>query len=223
MPPHDESERLRDPLAYERRFWSRGVEAVAGVDEAGRGPLAGPVVAAAVILPPGLVIEGATDSKQLTAVERAGLSVEIFEKAVAVGVGAASVREIDRINILAATTRAMGRALASLELRPGHVVVDGLPVKGLGWKHEAMVGGDERVHCVACASIVAKVCRDKLMQRLASRYPGYGWHTNVGYGTPEHRAALHRLGPTPHHRLTFGCLQLDLGLELEGDVLGAPE
>lgn len=207
-----ETPRLQDPLAYERGFWSRGVYGVCGVDEAGRGPLAGPVVAAAVILPPECRVEGATDSKALDAPTREELFREIRTRAVAVGVGAASPREIDRINILAATALAMDRALRALRVRPGHVVVDGLPVKGLSWAHDAMVEGDARVHAIGCASIVAKVVRDRLMLRLAPRYPGYGWETNVGYGTPEHRDALRRLGPTPHHRLTFGGLQLELEL-----------
>ena len=207
-----ESQRLQDPLDYERRFWSRGVSGVCGVDEVGRGPLAGPVVAAAVILPPECWVEGATDSKLLDASTREALYALILSRAVAVGVGAASPREIDRINILQATTRAMERALRALVVRPGHVVVDGLPVRGLSWPHDAVVGGDARVHSIGCASIVAKVVRDRLMHRLALRYPDYGWETNVGYGTLHHREALRRLGPTPHHRLTFGSLQVELEL-----------
>jgi ribonuclease HII len=186
---------------------------VAGVDEAGRGPLAGPVVAAAVILPEGCVVEGATDSKRLPPERRESLSREILEVAAAVGIGAASVREIDELNILRATGRAMDRALRSLPRYPGHVVLDGLPLKGFSWKHEAVVGGDGRVHAVSCASIIAKVCRDRLMRRLARRYPAYGWRTNVGYGTPEHLGALREFGASPHHRLTFGPLQLDLELD----------
>lgn len=206
------ADRLRDLLRYEGRFWSRGISRVAGVDEAGRGPLAGPVVAAAVVLPPGLAIEGARDSKTLTSVRREALSGRIFESAAAIGVGAASVREIDHLNILVSTRVAMARALAHLPTTPGHVVVDGLPVAGLGWDHEAVVGGDGCVHSVACASIIAKVVRDRLMRRLAVRYPGYGWETNMGYATEEHREALSRLGPTPHHRLTFGGVQMELDL-----------
>ena len=106
----------------------------------------------------------------------------------------------------------MARALERLTVRPGHVVVDGRPVRDLGWEHEAIVEGDARVHSVACASIVAKVVRDRLMRRLAGRYPGYGWERNVGYGTAAHRAAIEELGLTPHHRLTFTGLQYDLGL-----------
>ena len=196
--------RPRSPLEYEERFWGRDL-LVAGVDEAGRGPLAGPVVAAVVVLPPGASVEGADDSKQLSAAVREELFDAIRARARCVGIGAASVREIDRLNILRATTLAMRRALDRLTTRPQHVVVDGTPVKNLGWEHEAVVSGDALIHSVGCASIVAKVVRDRLMRRLAPRYPGYGWETNVGYGTAGHRAAIRELGFTPHHRLSFGA------------------
>jgi len=209
---HEGHERPQNVLEYERRFWGRGLFRVAGVDEVGRGPLAGPVVAAAVILVPGTLIDGAVDSKRLDADERERLSGVILSQAAAVGIGAASVREIDHFNILRATTRAMRRALERLGEPPEHVVVDGLPVKDLGWEHDAVVRGDDRIHSVACASIVAKVCRDRLMLRLAERYPDYGWHTNVGYGTRGHLEAIDRMGLTPHHRITFTGQQLDLGL-----------
>lgn len=211
MKPEAGAERLQDLLAYERGFWSRG-RLVAGVDEAGRGPLAGPVVAAAVVLPEGASVEGADDSKRLSPQVRGELFERILATAHSVGVGAASVREIDRLNILRATTRAMGRALEHLSDRPDHVVVDGLPVKHLAWEHEAVVGGDGLIHSIACASIVAKVIRDRLMRRLDRRYPGYGWERNVGYGTEAHRQALERMGPTPHHRLTFAGVQFELEL-----------
>jgi len=208
----DGADRLQNPLSYEERLWSRGLSRIAGVDEVGRGPLAGPVVAAAVVLRRGTEIPGARDSKLLSRARREELAGAILADAAAVALGAASVREIDRLNILASTHLAMSRALARLPLPPDHVVVDGLPVKGLAWEHEAVIGGDGRVHTIACASILAKVVRDRLMIRLATRYPGYGWETNMGYGTAEHMAALARLGPTPHHRLTFGGVQTDLGL-----------
>jgi ribonuclease HII len=212
MTPDDEgSTRPQDLLEYERRFWGRG-RSVAGVDEAGRGPLAGPVVVAAVILTEGMHIEGADDSKQLSIGVREELYVQIVATALCVGVGAASVREIDHRNILRATTVAMQRALDALQTQPGQIVVDGLPVKHLGREHEAVVGGDGIIHSIGCASIVAKVVRDRLMQRLSIRYPGYGWDRNAGYGTAQHRAAIEELGLTPHHRLTFTGLQYDLGL-----------
>jgi ribonuclease HII len=198
-------------LEYERRFWGRGLF-MAGVDEAGRGPLAGPVVAAAVILPAGVSVDGADDSKQLSAQTREELYGAITSAALAFGVGAASVHEIDRRNILRATTVAMQRALDALDAQPDHIVVDGLPVKHLGREHDAVVGGDGIVHSIGCASILAKVVRDRLMQRLALRYPGYGWERNMGYGTAEHRAAIGELGLTPHHRLTFTGLQYALEL-----------
>ena len=204
--------RLQDLLSYERGCWSRGLCRVAGVDEAGRGPLAGPVVAAAVVLRRGGCAPEARDSKRLSPVVRERLFGEILAGAAGVGIGAASVREIDRTDILRATVTAMARALARLPEAPDHVVVDGLPVRGLGWEHEAVVGGDGLVHSVACASIVAKVARDRLMRRLALRYPGYGWGENAGYGTPDHLDALRELGPTPHHRDLMRTAQLDLGL-----------
>lgn len=206
-----EPDRLQDPLAYERRFWSRGISGVAGIDEVGRGPLAGPVVAAAVILPIDAFIEGATDSKKLSAADRERLTVEILAKA-KVGLGAASVREIDRGNILVATATAMRRAIAHLPVDPEHIVVDGLPMKGLRRDHDSVVGGDGIVHSISCASIVAKVCRDRLMKRLAARYPEYGWERNVGYGTQEHRDAILRAGPTPHHRQSFLGVQYKFSL-----------
>ncbi|TVR52061.1 MAG: ribonuclease HII [Gemmatimonadales bacterium] len=209
-----EESRPRSPLEYENGLRGRGIRALAGVDEVGRGPLAGPVVAAAVILPEGCLIEGAGDSKTLSAIRRESLCREILARAAAVGIGAASVREIDQENIAVATARAMARALQALSSPPDHVVVDGLPVRRLGWKHEAVVGGDGLIHSIGCASIVAKVHRDRLMRRLAQRYPAYGWATNVGYGTPEHMQALREFGPSPHHRLTFGGVQLEMGLEV---------
>ncbi len=204
--------RLQDVLDYERGFWSRGVSGLAGVDEAGRGPLAGPVVAAAVMLRPGVAVEGATDSKRLSPVVRERLYKDVLRLADAVAVGAASVREIDRLNVLEATALAMRRALARLPRDPDHIVLDGLPMRGLGRTHEAVVDGDLLVHSVACASIVAKVVRDRLMLRLALRHPGYGWERNAGYGTADHLHALRALGPTPHHRAMMATHQLDFGL-----------
>ncbi|HUH12398.1 MAG TPA: ribonuclease HII [Longimicrobiales bacterium] len=220
--------RRRRPSGYlrlERELWARGLERVAGVDEAGRGPLAGPVFAAAVILLPGKLIRGVDDSKLLTGQRRERLAVRIRERAVAWALGAASTREVDRLNILRASHLAMRRALARLRAEPQHVVVDGLPVRDLWPKCEctAVVDGDQLCHAVACASILAKVYRDRVMRRLAGRYPGYGWDTNVGYGTAEHREAIGRLGVTPHHRLTFAPLQLTLELGDDGPATSAAE
>jgi ribonuclease HII len=204
--------RLQDLLDYERGFWSRGVSGVAGVDEAGRGPLAGPVVAAAVVLQPGVAIDGAADSKRLAPAVRERVYADVLVRAAAVAVGAASVREIDRLNVLEATALAMRRALARLPLNPQHVVVDGLPMRGLGRAHEAVVDGDALIHSISCASVVAKVVRDRIMLRLALRHPGYGWERNVGYGTSDHMDALRALGPTAHHRQLMATHQLDLDL-----------
>jgi ribonuclease HII len=222
--PAARGERLQSPLDWERGLWSRGVPAVAGVDEVGRGPLAGPVVAAAVVLAPECEICGAYDSKRLTPRRRDALVEEIVRGARAVGIGAASSREIDQLNIRRATALAMQRAIGRLCVAPQHLLVDGLPVPELGLEWQtAVVGGDRHVHSIACASIVAKVCRDRLMDRLALRYPGYHWERNKGYGTPAHLEALRRLGPTPHHRRSFQPVeQLTLYPDVRGNDRAHP-
>jgi ribonuclease HII len=180
---------------------------LAGVDEVGRGPLAGPVVACAVIMPPDRrAISGVDDSKQLTPQARRRLAVLIRGRALAIGLGAASAREIDRINIYHASVLAMRRALAQLVLQPHHVVVDGNPLRTLGVPHRAVVGGDARCYSVACASIIAKVTRDRLMHALALRHPAYAWSHNMGYATAEHLAGLDRQGASPHHRRSFSSV-----------------
>jgi ribonuclease HII len=188
---------------------------VAGTDEVGRGPLAGPVVAAAVILPGRGRFDGLDDSKVLTPAKRDELFVQIRERAVGIGVGWATSSEIDRRNILRASHLAMARALDRLSPRPVHVLVDGLPVEGLPLEHTAIVGGDGLCACISAASVVAKVLRDRMMTRLARRFPAYGFERNLGYPTPEHFEALARSGPCLHHRLTFApvrnALQLELG------------
>lgn len=215
--------RLNKLLELERSLWSDGIGLIAGVDEVGRGPLAGPVVAAAVILPPDCCgIDRVRDSKQLSAPARAELAVEIREQALCWGIGAASVREIEHRNILRASHLAMQRALARLMPAPEHIIIDGLPVVELGEGHTAIVDGDAKVHCIACASILAKVVRDSLMVRLASRHPGYGWERNAGYATAEHRDAILRLGPSPHHRLSFTSLQYTLELGGSDDANPPP-
>jgi ribonuclease HII len=184
---------------------------LAGMDEVGRGPRAGPVVACAVIMPPDArAIRGVDDSKALTAELRERLAARIRERALAIGLGAASVREIDAINIYHAAVLAMRRAVARLGLVPDHVVLDGNPIRSLGVEHTAVVGGDACCHSIACASIIAKVTRDRLMRALAGRHPFYRWETNAGYGTADHQAGLRAHGLTRHHRRSFGPVQLIL-------------
>jgi ribonuclease HII len=181
---------------------------LAGVDEVGRGPLAGPVVACAVVMPPeSRAIRGVDDSKELDGPQREKLAARIRERAMAIGIGAASVREIDRLNIYHAAVLAIRRSIRRLPVRPDHVLVDGNPIRSLGVEHTAVVGGDGCCHSIACASIVAKVTRDRLMRALARRHPHYRWETNVGYGTAEHHAGLAAHGITPHHRRSFTPVQ----------------
>lgn len=206
----------------ERDLRSSAAELIAGVDEVGRGPLAGPVVACAVVMPPGMrAISGVDDSKKLTARERDRLALRIRDRAVAIGLGAASVHEIDRLNIYHASVLAMRRALGRLSVQPHHVLVDGRPLRSLGVTHHAVVHGDGRCFSIACASIVAKVTRDRLMTALGRRHPGYRWEHNAGYGTPDHLLGLSSHGVTPHHRRSFCAvsqLRLDFG-EIAQDVL----
>ena len=187
---------------------------IAGVDEVGRGPLAGPVVACAVVMPPDIrAIPGVDDSKRLTADARVRLARKIRERAVSIGIGAASVREIDRVNIYHATVLAMRRALSRLSVTPHHVLVDGKSIRTLEIPHTALVGGDDSCYSIACASIVAKVTRDRVMRALAGRYPDYRWERNVGYCTLGHLQGLADHGVTPHHRRSFipvAQLSLDL-------------
>jgi ribonuclease HII len=202
----------RPSLERERALWVEGRGLVAGIDEAGRGPLAGPVVAAAVVFPAFYQpIRGVRDSKLLAPAARLRLAVLVRKRALAVGVGAASVHEIDSLNIRRATILAMRRALDRLSVWPAHILVDGLPCPELGVPHEAIVDGDALCHSIAAASIIAKTVRDRLMQRLAQYHPAYAWVTNKGYGTPEHLAALADHGFTAHHRKSFSpVVQMEL-------------
>jgi ribonuclease HII len=177
--------------------------ALAGVDEVGRGPLAGEVVTAAVILPPKHKIFGLTDSKVLTSRQRENLYEDITGQAMTWAVGRASVAEIDRFNILQATMMAMRRAVMGLSLRPDYVAVDGNRVPNWEFNAEAVIKGDGRVEVISAASIIAKVTRDAEMMILDRQYPGYGFAKNKGYGTPQHLEALSRLGPTVAHRRSF--------------------
>lgn len=198
-------------LRFENQHWEHGRERVAGVDEAGRGPLAGPVVAAAVVLDPDfareqetLLLSGLTDSKKLSPVRREHFyNLLIESEAVDTGVGIASVEEIDELNILHATYAAMARAVASLSRGPDYVLVDGRPVDGLPCESAAIVGGDGRSLSIAAASIVAKVARDGIMSELDKLYPEYGFAGNKGYGSRAHIRALLEVGPCPVHRRSF--------------------
>jgi ribonuclease HII len=195
----------REPdTALERGYWERGLRLVAGVDEVGRGCLAGPVVAAACILPPGIsMIEGVRDSKLLTAKKRAELVDTIRATALATAIGAASRQEIDRFNVRAATAIAMRRALARLGNWQQAIIDGPLFVEFANGPFAGVIDADATCLSVACASILAKEARDALMCRLSGRHPEYGWEQNAGYGTARHLDALLRLGPTPHHRRSF--------------------
>jgi ribonuclease HII len=222
----------RPTLARERAVWAEE-QLLVGVDEVGRGPLAGPVVAAAVVFPTGCsAIRGLRDSKVVPASIRAKLAERVLGRVLAFGVGAASAHEIDRYNIRVASAIAMRRAIARLIRRSSlapypmgqrcracddglryRIIIDGLPLPELGYAHDALIDGDALCQSISAAAILAKTVRDRLMRSLATRYPGYGWDTNVGYGTEEHQEGLRAQGPTKHHRLTFAPLaQLTLPL-----------
>jgi ribonuclease HII len=204
-----------DRFRFERELLGRGCTRVAGVDEAGRGPLAGPVVAAAVVFPPdwlagGLPSElaGLNDSKQLTAARRDAFFAFLTARAeIQFAIAETSPMDIDALNILQATHRAMNAALAGLRPPPEHVLVDGLPVRSLRFPQTAIVKGDALSYTVAAASVLAKVTRDRVMLEFDRRYPEYGFAQHKGYGTPAHLAALARHGPCPIHRRSFAPLK----------------
>jgi len=190
-------------LHFEQRMQARGHRAVAGVDEAGRGPLAGPVVAAAVILPQEFNLPGLTDSKQLSEKRRTELFPMIRTQARAVGVGIVDAGEIDRINILQATLKAMSLAIERLKVPADALLVDGITPVPLPLTQETLKKGDSRSLSIAAASVVAKVVRDRMMEGYERRYPGYGLAGHKGYGSAAHRDAIARLGPSPVHRTSF--------------------
>ena len=198
-------------LKYERLLWARGQLRVVGVDEVGMATLAGPVVAAACLVTPGVrLIRAVTDSKLLTRGQREALVPEIRSRVTKVGVGAASLAEIKRLNIYHASHLAMLRALRQIG-EYDHVLVDGRTIADPSFapgRHTEIVKGDLKSFAIAAASIIAKVTRDRLMEKLARRFPGYGWEHNAGYPTSDHREALHRLGITPFHREDFGTVKL---------------
>ena len=192
-----------DLWVYEREAFDAGIKLVCGVDEAGRGPLAGPVCAAAVILPPGLEIPGLNDSKKLTDKKRRELYDIMIEQAVSYGIAFASEQEIDEINILQATFLAMERAMQKLSPQPELALIDGNRTKDFGLPVRTIVKGDSLSASIAAASILAKVTRDRLMEEYDAQYPQYGFAVHKGYGTKRHYAALREYGPCPIHRQTF--------------------
>src|SRR5213594_1099902 len=202
-----ERNRLDAMLHFERLLWKAGIQHIAGVDEVGMGPLAGPVVAAAVIFPPGVEIEGIDDSKALDEETRNRLEQEIRATASAVGIGLVEVDEIDRINIYHAGIRAMRLALENLPLAPQHILVDSRTIPGLSQPQNSFDKGDGINFSIASASIIAKVYRDRLMTELDRSYPGYGFASHKGYATPEHQRAVRDLGPCPIHRRSFDYIR----------------
>lgn len=198
--------RLQTLLTRERELWASGLTRVAGVDEAGVGPLAGPVVAAAVIFPEGCGLPGVDDSKKLTPVRRATLALSIRESALAFSVALVTPEEIDRINVYQATLAAMGRAVDGLAIKPQYVLVDARRIPGCDLPQEAIIKGDAHCHAIAAASILAKTTRDALMRRYDDEFPGYGFADHKGYPTEAHREAIRRLGPCAIHRLSFALL-----------------
>ena len=198
-----ERRRLEELRSHERLLEQVGITPAAGVDEVGMGPLAGPVVAAAVILPPEPLIEDLDDSKALTRAVRERVETEIRRVAVAVSIGVVSVAEIDALNIYRAGLEAMRRAVLLLPAEARHVLVDSRTIPGLDLPQTSFVRGDGRVYSIAAASVIAKVHRDRIMAGLEQEHPGYGFASHAGYATAEHREALRRLGPCPAHRRSF--------------------
>ena len=190
-------------LEYEQNAINNGYQAVCGVDEAGRGPLAGPVCAAAVILPPDIIIEGVNDSKKLSEKKREYLFEVIKEKSVSYSIAFATVDEIEKFNILNATMLAMKRAVEGLDISADYAMIDGNRLPDLNIPAEYIIKGDAKSMSVACASILAKVSRDRLCYQYAEEYPQYGFDKHKGYGTKQHREAIIKYGPCPYHRMSF--------------------
>ena len=196
-------EEPKDLWVYEREAFAEGYQTVCGVDEAGRGPLAGPVCAAAVILPAGLFIDGLNDSKKLTDKKRRELYDVITQNAVSYGIAMASEREIDEINILQATYEAMRMAIGNLKVQPDLLLNDAVTIPGVDIRQVPIIKGDAKSVSIAAASIIAKVTRDRLMVEYDAVMPGYDFAANKGYGTKKHIEGLKELGPSPIHRMTF--------------------
>ena len=198
----DEDERLEGMLAYEKECYARGMELIAGVDEVGRGPLAGPVVAAAVILPKGSKIPGLNDSKKIPKSKHKEIYEAVLQEAIAIGIGVKDNQVIDQVNIYEATKLAMMEAIGQLDPQPQHLLIDAMRLD-LPISQTSIIKGDANSLSIAAASIVAKVTRDQMMEDLDQLYPGYNFAQNAGYGTANHLAGLHKLGVTPIHRRSF--------------------
>ncbi|MFS0561225.1 ribonuclease HII [Terribacillus sp. 179-K 1B1 HS] len=196
-------ERYNQMCTFENIYYDKGKQYIAGIDEAGRGPLAGPVVAAAVILPKDAYIAGLNDSKQLSELKREALYDQIIDTCIAFGVGIVDSQRIDEVNIYQAAKQAMLEAVAEMECQPDHVLVDAMPLAELTCTHESLIKGDQRSVSIAAASIIAKVTRDRMMKEADIQYPGYGFKDNMGYGTKQHLEALRKQGITPLHRMSF--------------------
>ena len=203
---------------YEKAFWEKGNLYVAGCDEAGRGPIAGPVVAAAVILNPSDLVEGLNDSKQLTEKRRNELKKEIEKRAVDYAVAFVFEEEIDQINIYEASRKAMNLALSKLKTSYQHVLTDAMPLLGLDVSHEAIIKGDQKSATIAAASILAKVARDKYMIEMANKYPNYGFEQHKGYPTKAHLHALKKYGVSPIHRKSYSPVKKLLDKQLSLDI-----
>ena len=198
----DEDERLEGMLAYEKECYARGIELIAGVDEVGRGPLAGPVVAAAVILPKACKIPGLNDSKKIPKYKHKEIYEAVLQNAIAIGIGIKDNHVIDQVNIYEATKLAMMEAIGQLEPQPQHLLIDAMRLD-LPISQTSIIKGDANSLSIAAASIVAKVTRDQMMEEFDCEYPGYDFTQNAGYGTANHLAGLHKLGVTPIHRRSF--------------------
>lgn len=201
--PLEEEERYKSMLIIEKEKTAEGYNLICGVDEAGRGPLAGAVYAAAVILPQGIVIPGLNDSKKISEKRRENLFEVIIEKAAAYSIASVDEKRIDEINILNATFEAMNKAVNSLSIQPDYVLIDGNRIKGMSIPHETVVKGDAKSASIAAASILAKVSRDRYITKLAEKYPEYGFEKHKGYGTAAHNEAILKYGPCEIHRRTF--------------------
>lgn len=198
----DEDERLEGMLAYEKECYARGMELIAGVDEVGRGPLAGPVVAAAVVLPKGCKISGLNDSKKIPKSKHKEIYEAVLQNAIAIGIGVKDNHVIDQVNIYEATKLAMMEAIGQLDPQPQHLLIDAMKLD-LPISQTSIIKGDANSLSIAAASIVAKVTRDQMMEEFDKEYPGYDFAQNAGYGTAKHLAGLEQLGVTPIHRLSF--------------------